>query len=119
MFPGAKPSEASGHYWLVVLNIKAQRFEIYDSLATKKREALMMEDTHYLIVGIKTMWLRLFTSSKVQIANWPIELIDSPRQDNRQASKSLHCSFLFLSLVSAEIFDSLTNCSFKKNEAQV
>jgi hypothetical protein len=42
----------------------------------------MMEACHMLIVGIKVTWKREYAKSKVQIANWPIEVIDSPRQTN-------------------------------------
>jgi hypothetical protein len=75
------PNDSSGHYFLVVLNIKAQRFEVLDSLA-ENGKALMMEACHFLVAGIKTMWARSYNDSKVQIANWPIEIIDSPKQTN-------------------------------------
>jgi hypothetical protein len=74
-------NDASGHYFLVVLNIKACRFEVFDSLA-RNGQPLMVEACHLLVDGIKTMWARIFTDSKVQIANWPIEVIDSPKQTN-------------------------------------
>jgi hypothetical protein len=68
---------------LVVLNVSAERFEIIDSLSSRKKgEALMMEACHMLIAGIKVMWKREYAKSKVQIVNWPIEVIDSPRHTN-------------------------------------
>jgi hypothetical protein len=53
-FPGLA-NDQSGHYWLVNLNLKAERFEIYDSLA-KNVEALMMDSCHFLIGAIKAIW---------------------------------------------------------------
>ena len=38
------PKGSSGHYWLVVLNIKARRFEILDSLASKTEALLRVHD---------------------------------------------------------------------------
>lgn len=76
------PKDSSGHYWLVVLNIKAERFEIIDSLA-RNAQALMMESCHLLIASIKKMWAKEYRNSKVQIIDWPIEVIDSPKQENR------------------------------------
>ncbi|KAK1669076.1 hypothetical protein QYE76_057235 [Lolium multiflorum] len=79
-FPGT-PKDASGHYWLVNLNIKAQRFEIYDSLGNNS-EPVNMHACHLLIAGIKTNWTRQYSNSKIKIMDWPIEIIDSPRQNN-------------------------------------
>ncbi|KAM0887850.1 hypothetical protein ACQ4PT_028729 [Festuca glaucescens] len=79
-FTGAPPSQL-GHYWLVNLNIKAQIFEMYDSLGGNG-EALLMHACHLLIARIKTMWFKEYKKSKVQIADWPIVLIDSPKQNN-------------------------------------
>ena len=75
------PKGPSGHYWLVVLNIKARRFEILDSLASKT-EALMMDACHYLIASIKSMWAKDYKLSTLNISDFLIELIESPRQTN-------------------------------------
>lgn len=66
---------------MVVLNIKAERFEVIDSLARRGR-ALLMESCHLLIANIKVMWGKEYADSKVDIADWPIEVIDSPKQTN-------------------------------------
>lgn len=87
---GSLPQDSSGHYFLVVLNIKAERFEIIDSLA-RNGKALMMEACHLLIAGIKTMWKRMYNDSKVQITNFPIEVIPSPKQEN-----TFDCGFFTL-----------------------
>lgn len=79
--PEKKKTPSSGHYWLVNLNIKAQRFEIVDSLA-RNGEALLMDSCHFLIGGIKSIWSKHYPKSKIKIHDWPIELIDSPRQNN-------------------------------------
>jgi hypothetical protein len=42
----------------------------------------MMDACHLLIAGIKTMWARMYQDSKIRIAEWPIEVIDSPKQNN-------------------------------------
>jgi hypothetical protein len=54
---------------------------MYDSLGSNG-EALLMHSRHLLIAGIKTMWFKEYKKSKVQIADWPIVLIESPKQNN-------------------------------------
>jgi hypothetical protein len=76
-FPDCPP-DSSGHYFMVVLNIKAQSFEVMDSLS-KNGKALMIDACHFLDAGVKTMWTRMYNNSKVQIGSWPIEVADSPR----------------------------------------
>lgn len=83
------PTETSGHYWLVVLNLTAQRFEIIDSLG-KQGQPLMMDACHLLIAGIKYMWTYHYKESKVQINNREIEVIDCPRQNTRMIVASSH-----------------------------
>jgi hypothetical protein len=61
-------NNSSGHYWLVVLDIKGRRFEIIDSLS-KDGQALMMPVCHLLITGIKKMWAREYKESSVDISN--------------------------------------------------
>jgi hypothetical protein len=53
-FPSVQ-KDPGGHYWLVNLKIKAQRFVIYDSLATNG-ESLIMDACHLLIASIKKIW---------------------------------------------------------------
>uniref|UniRef100_A0ACD5TJR6 Uncharacterized protein n=2 Tax=Avena sativa TaxID=4498 RepID=A0ACD5TJR6_AVESA len=73
--------DLSAHYWLVVINIKAKRFEVIDSLA-RRGCALLMESCHLLIANIKVMWGKEYANSKVDIVDWPIEIIDNPKQTN-------------------------------------
>ena len=61
--------------------MKAERFEIMDSLASGG-EPLMMETCHLLIASIKKMWSTEYNKSNIRINDYPIELVPSPKQTN-------------------------------------
>jgi hypothetical protein len=42
----------TGHYYLIVLNLKAGRFEVMDSMR-KEGDKLLMQDARNIIVSIK------------------------------------------------------------------
>lgn len=70
--------EKNGHYFLFTLNIKAQRFEIMDSLR-REGDAMMMDACHFLAAGIKYMWNKNYRNSTVKIGDFPIVYIPCPK----------------------------------------
>ena len=69
----------TGHYYLISLNLKAERFEVFDSLRAKGNRGLIKE-YRSIIGSIKYLWGANYSESKINIENWPIEYIDTPRQ---------------------------------------
>uniref|UniRef100_A0A0E0HNF8 Ubiquitin-like protease family profile domain-containing protein n=1 Tax=Oryza nivara TaxID=4536 RepID=A0A0E0HNF8_ORYNI len=101
----------AGHYFMVCLNLKAERFEVYDSLRGEDDEALISA-YHLVVASIKTMWDRFYMrSSKKTIQNYPLIFIDGPKQDNIQTypcfvfanKNSRDCGFYMLKFV--ELWD--------------
>jgi len=84
----------TGHYWLMVLNIRDKRFEVLDSARTFKDKALV-ENANKIMKGIKINWERHYNNSSVQIADWELHEIKCPKQDNRQGHPYPIFYFLF------------------------
>uniref|UniRef100_A0A0E0JK71 peptidylprolyl isomerase n=1 Tax=Oryza punctata TaxID=4537 RepID=A0A0E0JK71_ORYPU len=75
-------NDKAGHYFVVCLNLKAERFEVYDSLRGEDDEELISA-INLVVASIKTMWDRVYMrSSKKTIQNYPLIFIDGPKQDN-------------------------------------
>jgi hypothetical protein len=71
--------EFTGHYYLIVLNLKAERFEVMDSLRTKKNRGLL-QDSRAIIGSIKYLWASNFGESNINIEKWQTEYITTPMQ---------------------------------------
>uniref|UniRef100_A0A0D3GEW4 Ubiquitin-like protease family profile domain-containing protein n=1 Tax=Oryza barthii TaxID=65489 RepID=A0A0D3GEW4_9ORYZ len=104
-------NDKAGHYFMVCLNLKAERFEVYDSLRGEDDEELISA-SHLVVASIKTMWDRVYMrSSKKTIQNYPLIFIDGPKQDNIQTypcfvfanKNSRDCGFYMLKFV--ELWD--------------
>ncbi|KAF2944101.1 hypothetical protein DAI22_02g115500 [Oryza sativa Japonica Group] len=54
-------NDKASHYFVVCLNLKAERFEVYDSLRGEDDEALISA-SHLVVASIKTMWDRFYMS---------------------------------------------------------
>jgi hypothetical protein len=70
-----------GHYYIIALNLKAERFELMDSLRSKGNRALM-KDARGITGSIKYMWSQNYSESKINITNRPTEHISTPMQKN-------------------------------------
>ncbi|KAI4988400.1 hypothetical protein ZWY2020_030030 [Hordeum vulgare] len=71
----------TGHYWVLVLNIRDKRFEVLDSGRIPKDKAFLATSLK-IIDGIKANWRRHYNCSSVQISDWGLQEIKSPRHDN-------------------------------------
>jgi hypothetical protein len=71
--------EFTGHYYLIVLNLKAERFEVMDSLRTKKNWGLL-QDSRAIIGSIKYLWASNYGESNINIEKWQTEYITTPMQ---------------------------------------
>jgi Ulp1 family protease len=69
----------NGHYYLIVLNLKAERFEVFDSIRAKGNRGLQ-KDYRAIIGSIKYMWDENYSESKIKIDKWPTVHIDTPMQ---------------------------------------
>jgi hypothetical protein len=69
----------NGHYYLIVLNLKAERFEVMDSLRSKGNKGLVA-NYRAIIRSIKYMWAQNYVDSKINIKKWKTEHISTPTQ---------------------------------------
>ena len=69
----------NGHYYLIVLNLKAERFEVMDSLRSKMNPGLL-KDARNIVGSIKGLWSSNYSESKINIEKWPTKYIDTPKQ---------------------------------------
>ena len=72
--------EFTGHYYLVVLNLMAQRFEVMDSMRGVGTPSLA-SDSATLINAIKHMWMLNYNNrSKIDISGFQTHFIATPMQ---------------------------------------
>ncbi|XP_047088481.1 uncharacterized protein LOC124700392 [Lolium rigidum] len=83
----------TGHYYLIVLNLKAERFEVMDSLRAKGNRVLV-KDYRLIIGSIKYLWAKNYSESTINIENWVTEHIDTPRQKT-----TCNCGFFMLKAI--------------------
>lgn len=69
----------TGHYYVIVLNLKAERFEVMDSLRAKGNRGLI-KDARNIIGSIKQLWSSNYSESSIDIQKWPTEHIETPKQ---------------------------------------
>ena len=69
----------NGHYYLIVLNLKAERFEVMDSLRCQGNKGLM-DDARPIIGAIKHLWGLNYSQSNKNIEKWRTQHIDTPMQ---------------------------------------
>lgn len=79
--------KGTGHYWLMVLNIRDKRFEVPDSARTLKDEAFLAT-AKKIMEGIKANWERHYNNSSMQIKYWELQEIKCPKQDNRNRGQN-------------------------------
>lgn len=79
----------TGHYYLIVLNLKAERFEIMDSLRTEGNKGLM-EDAAAIIGSIKHLWTLNYSESKIKIQSYKIVHIPTPNAEEFVSSTQIH-----------------------------
>ena len=72
--------EMCGHYYLIVLNLKAGRFELMDSMRNEGDKGLM-EDARKIIGSIKYLWQLNYSESKIDISTYRTVHIPTPKQD--------------------------------------
>ena len=69
----------TGHYYLIVLNLKAERFEVMDSMRSEGNQSLMT-DSAAIIGSIKYMWALKYHESRVDISKYRTIFINTPMQ---------------------------------------
>jgi hypothetical protein len=72
----------TGHYYLLVLNLKAERFEVMDSMRKEGNRGLM-EDVRAIVGSIKYLWSKNYEQSKIDISKWKTVHIMTPMQSTR------------------------------------
>jgi hypothetical protein len=72
----------TGHYYLIVLNLKSERFELMDSLRREGNRALL-EDARTIIGSIKYMWAKNYDQSKIDISKYKTVHISTPMQPTK------------------------------------
>ena len=69
----------TGHYYLINLNLMAERFEVLDSWRNVD-DVELAEDSAKIIGSIKYLWGTCYKESKVKIQKYPTVFIDVPKQ---------------------------------------
>jgi hypothetical protein len=99
-----KANKEGNHWYCLSMNFQAERFEALDSTRSQGDESLVSHATR-LINNIKALWEIHYSTSKVQIKDWELKIIDVPIQANMYVIFfSLHFLLLFQ--------DSLIVCFF-------
>jgi Ulp1 family protease len=74
--------EQVGHYFLLVLNLRNERFEVLDSMRSLEDEALF-DCCNTLIGAIKQVWTKYEYEEKKPISNYELVDIGVPIQSNK------------------------------------
>jgi hypothetical protein len=70
----------TGHYYLIVLNLKSGGFEVMDSMRRESDRGLM-KDSRTIIGSIKHLWATNYSESKIDISKYQTVHISTPMQD--------------------------------------
>ena len=74
--------EHSGHYFLIVLNLRNKRFELLDSMRSLG-DAKLATCCNQFLAAVKSLWKDHYNTSKHQIDNYEIVDIAVPKQTNK------------------------------------
>ena len=82
MFPVLEVKEYidDSHWFLLCLNLRAQRFEVFDSIRVQSDKALL-QTSDKIIRAIKTLWQCHHAESRVDISKYEPLYIDAPKQE--------------------------------------
>ncbi|KAM0856499.1 hypothetical protein ACQ4PT_049106 [Festuca glaucescens] len=75
----ARQQKEGNHWYSLHMNFQAERFEALDSMRGEGDEALISH-ANALISRIKAVWKIHYRTSKVQIQNWVLKIINVPIQ---------------------------------------
>ena len=76
--PGSKVM--TGHFYLITLNLKAERFELMDSMRKEGNRSLLA-DARKIIGSIKHLWEKNYSESKIDISKYKTVHIPTQMQD--------------------------------------
>lgn len=80
--PSKGLDETVGHYFLLVLNLREQRFEVLDSMRSLA-DINLKTCCNNLITSIKELWRIHYPNSKKNIDNYELIDIQVPSQSNK------------------------------------
>jgi hypothetical protein len=94
-----------GNHWYVLsMNMQAGRFEALDSMRGEGNMSLTAH-ANSLVSRIKQIWNIHYNTSKVQIQDWDLKIINVPLQGNMYVEWFLICfSSFFLFLLHMYVF---------------
>src|SRR3954470_18329597 len=69
----------TGHYYVINMNLMAERFEVLDS-SRNGGDMDLVQDCAKIIGSIKHMWSTNYKESKIKIQNYNKVFIDVPKQ---------------------------------------
>ncbi|CAL5011729.1 unnamed protein product [Urochloa decumbens] len=81
------------HWFVIVLNFKAQRFELMDSLRGEQDKNLWATSNN-IISNIKILWKQHHAKSKIDISHFKSLYIDAPKQES-----TVDCGFYMLKYI--------------------
>ncbi|CAL5059437.1 unnamed protein product [Urochloa decumbens] len=81
------------HWFVIVVNFKAQRFELMDSLRGQQDKDLL-ETSNKIISNIKILWKQHHAKSKIDISQFKSLYIDAPKQES-----TVDCGYYMLKYI--------------------
>jgi hypothetical protein len=76
----SRGKKEGNHWYCLSLNIEAGRFEALDSMRGEGNEVLI-KHASVLVNSVKDLWKIHYSTSKVQIQDWELKIINVPIQD--------------------------------------
>ncbi|PNT63228.1 hypothetical protein BRADI_4g13212v3, partial [Brachypodium distachyon] len=80
--PTKPPAEAVMHYWLFVMNIKAGRFEVFDSARKLEKGSPLENAAKKMRASLWLLWEDHYEESNIKIENFGLVDIEPPKQNN-------------------------------------
>uniref|UniRef100_A0ACD5XIA5 Uncharacterized protein n=1 Tax=Avena sativa TaxID=4498 RepID=A0ACD5XIA5_AVESA len=77
----SRGTKEGNHWYCLSMNFQAERFEALDSMRGEGSESLT-KHANALISKIKALWQIHYATSKVQIQDWELTIINVPVQEN-------------------------------------
>jgi hypothetical protein len=87
----ARGKKEGNHWYCLSLNIEAGRFEALDSMRGEGNEVLI-KHASLLVNSIQDLWKIHYSTSKVQIQDWELKIINVPMQDTMYVCSPFLCT---------------------------
>ncbi|KAF8644462.1 hypothetical protein HU200_066457 [Digitaria exilis] len=74
--------EHSGHYFLIVLNLRNKRFEVFDSMRTLDADKALLDCCMTIITSVKELWKTDYPNTRHPIDDYQLFDVNITKQRN-------------------------------------